>query len=151
MKLHRINWNWKLILMRGLISGTTIVIVILILPGIVAINANERPFLVNFAIVAIVFGLLNAFIKPIIQFVTFPLLFVSYGLVVIVVNAIMLLLLGFLLPNILDISNIWAALFGGALVGLIGVLLENILGVTPPIVDDYTDEDEFEEVIEEAS
>jgi putative membrane protein len=96
--------------MRGLISGITIVIVVLILPGIVAVNAEDRPFLVNFAIVAIVFGLLNAFIKPIIQFVTFPLLFVSFGLVVIVVNAVMLLLLGFLVPNILEITNFWAAL-----------------------------------------
>ena len=151
MKLHVIDWNWKLILMRGLISGITIVIVVLILPGIVAVNAEDRPFLVNFGIVAIVFGLLNAFIKPIIQFVTFPLLFVSFGLVIIAVNAIMLLLLGFLIPNILDITNIWAALFGGALVGFIGLILENLLGVTPPIVDDYKEEDEFEEVIEETA
>jgi putative membrane protein len=145
------NWNWKLLLMRALISGITIVIVVLILPGIVAVNAENRPFLVNFAIVAIVFGLLNAFIKPVIQFITFPLLFVSFGLVVIVVNAIMLLLLGLLVPNILEVTNIWAALFGGALVGFIGVILENLLGVTPPIIDDYKEEDEFEEVIEETA
>jgi putative membrane protein len=145
------NWNWKLLLMRALISGITIVIVVLILPGIVAVNAENRPFLVNFAIVAIVFGLLNAFIKPVIQFITFPLLFVSFGLVVIVVNAIMLLLLGLLVPNILEVTNIWAALFGGALVGFIGVILENLLGVTPPIIDDYKEEDDFEEVIEETA
>jgi hypothetical protein len=34
---------------------------------------------------------------------------------------------------------------------LIGVILENLLGVTPPIVDDYKEEDEFEEVIEETA
>jgi putative membrane protein len=123
--------NWKLILMRVVINGLAIALTAWLLPGIDVM----QPLLVNFLLMGAVFGLLNAFVKPAIQFLTLSLLFVTYGLVIILINTVMLLLLEFVFTGILLIENIWWAIAGGILIGLLGLFLENLLGLTPPIID----------------
>lgn len=125
------NFNWKLIVMRVVINGVAIALTAFLMPGI-TIAENS---LVNYLILGAIFGLVNAFLKPVIQFLTISLLFVTYGLVMVVVNAIILLLVSWLLNDALVVSNIWAALIGGAIMGLIGIFLEELLGLSPPIVD----------------
>ena len=98
-------------------------------------DSGRRFLLVLEQVLGAVFGLLNAFVKPIIQFLTLSLLFVTYGLVIIFINTLMLLILEFLFTDILLIENIWWAIAGGFLIGLLGIFLENLLGLTPPIVD----------------
>ena len=124
--------NWKLALLRILVNGVVIALTTWILPGIWVVDNRFGTFL----ILGAVFGLLNAFIKPIVQFLTLSFIFVTYGLVIIIINAIMLWFLTFFLPSFLQIQSVWAALAGGALVGFLGLLLESLLGMTPPIIDD---------------
>ncbi|MGD9046645.1 MAG: phage holin family protein [Anaerolineae bacterium] len=124
--------NWKLALLRILVNGVVIALTTWILPGIWVVDNKFGTFL----ILGAVFGLLNAFVKPIIQFLTLSFIFATYGLVIIVINAIMLLLLTVFLPSFLEIQSVWAALAGGALMGFLGLLLESLLGMTPPIIDD---------------
>jgi putative membrane protein len=128
MKSHL---NWKLILMRVVINGLAIALTAWLLAGIDVVD----PLLVNFLLMGAVFGLLNAFVKPAIQFLTLSLLFVTYGLVIILINTVMLLLLEFVFTGILLIENIWWAIAGGILIGLLGLFMENLLGLTPPIID----------------
>jgi putative membrane protein len=128
MKSHL---NWKLILMRVVVNGLAIALTAWLLAGIDVAD----PLLVNFLLMGAVFGLLNAFVKPAIQFLTLSLLFVTYGLVIILINTVMLLLLEFVFTGILLIENIWWAIAGGILIGLLGLFMENLLGLTPPIID----------------
>jgi len=133
MKLNRRrHWNWKLIILRIIVNAVAIALTVFIVPGI---RVPEYAY-GTFLILGAVFGLLNAFVKPIIQVLTLPLLFVTYGLVIIIINTVMLWLLSWLLGDILVINSLWSALLGGLVLGLLGMLLENILGLTPPIVDD---------------
>jgi hypothetical protein len=44
--------------------------------------------------------------------------------------------LTWLLPDLIEIKTLLAAFIGGALIGLLGMILEYGLGVTPPIMDD---------------
>jgi putative membrane protein len=126
------NWNWKLILMRVLVNGLSIAIIALLLPGVMV----APPFWRNLLILGVIAGILNAVVKPVVSFLTLPFIFATFGLVVVIINAIMFLILEFFFPNILFIESIWAALLGGLLLGLGGIFLENLLGMTPPIVDD---------------
>jgi hypothetical protein len=80
------------------------------------------------------FGVLNALVKPIFQFLTLRLLFASYGLVVVIINALMLILLGRFFPRTLAVNGIVPALLGGALVGIVSSFLENLLGINPPFM-----------------
>ena len=124
--------NWKLMIMRVLVNGVAIAITVLLLPGIQVVD----HMLLTYLILAIALGLLNAFVKPLVQILTLPFVFVTFGLVIVIINAAVLLLLEWLLPDLLSISGLVGALAGGALLGFLGIVLENLLGMTPPIVDD---------------
>jgi putative membrane protein len=124
--------KWKIILIRTIVNGLAIALVAFFMPGI----SLAEPSLVNFLILGVVFGLLNAFVKPIIQFLTISLLFITFGLILVVVNAVILLLLDWLMPQqFLTVQSVWAALLGGLLIGLLTSFLEELLGLTRPIVD----------------
>ena len=60
----------------------------------------------------------------------------TFGLVVVVVNAILLWLLTFVLGNRVEYRNVLSLLLGGAVIGLVTMVLETLLGTTRPVVDD---------------
>ena len=122
--------NWKVLLMSLVVNTIVIAVVIFITPGIKLVNYQFGTG--NLEWIAIVLALLNTFVKPILQLLTIRLLFVTYGLVLIITNALILYLLAFLIPN-LEIDNLLAALFGGIIMGLLGAFLEYLFGVTPPL------------------
>ncbi|MCB0193900.1 MAG: phage holin family protein [Anaerolineae bacterium] len=126
------KFNWKLVLMLILLNGTAIGLTALLLPGITV----PPPRLLHLLTLGAMFGLLNAFVKPIVQFLTISLLFVTYGLVIIIVNTLMFILLEFFLSDLLIVNSIWWAIIGGTAVSLVGVFLENLFGLSPPIIDD---------------
>ena len=74
------------------------------------------------------------------QVLTLPLIFVSYGLVVVAINGIILLLLSWLFPQRIVVNSLFVAFIGGAVIGMITIFLENLFGLTPPIVDDQVAE-----------
>jgi putative membrane protein len=121
--------NWKVLLMSLLINMVAIGLTALILPGFVLID-NRLLVLV---IIAAALGLLNTFIKPLLQLLTIRLLFVTYGLVLIITNTIVLLLLGWLFPNRIQIQGLFTAIIGGILIGLISMFLDYVFGVNPPL------------------
>jgi putative membrane protein len=125
------HFNIKVMIVRVILNGLILAITVLLLPGVKAVN----PSLLSFVILGAVFGLLNALIKPIIQVITLPYLFASYGLVVIIINSILLIVLALLAPELIVIETILGVLAAGAIVGVLSGVLESIFGVTPPILD----------------
>lgn len=128
------NWfrkrlNWRVLVMSLLINMFAIGLTALILPGLKLI---DNRFLV-LAVMAAVLGLLNTFIKPILQLLTIRLLFVTYGLILIVTNTVVLLLIGWIFPNRIEIQGIFTAILGGIMIGLIGMFLDYVFGVIPPL------------------
>src|SRR5512139_3086681 len=130
MKLFNLSrsFNWRILLVRILVNAVTLV-VLAILPGIKFIDPSFGKLL----LMAVVLGLINAFVKPILQFLTLSFLFVTYGFVLILINALVLLLLARLFDSY-QLASIWAALLGGVLIGLISSVLESFFGVAPPIL-----------------
>ncbi|MEE4239268.1 MAG: phage holin family protein [Anderseniella sp.] len=115
--------------MSLLINMFAIGLTALILPGLKLI---DNRFLV-LAVMAAMLGLLNTFIKPILQLLTIRLLFVTYGLILIVTNTVVLLLIGWIFPNRIEIQGIFTAILGGIMIGLIGMFLDYVFGVIPPL------------------
>lgn len=61
--------------------------------------------------VAILLGLVNTFVKPILLFLTFPITLITFGLFILVINALMLMLVDALIEG-LKIKNFgWAFLY----------------------------------------
>ncbi|NJN81865.1 MAG: phage holin family protein [Caldilineaceae bacterium] len=119
-----------------MINGLVLALIALLQPGITIIGEN----ILTLIILGLVFGLLNAFVKPVVQFLTLPLLFVTYGVIIIIINALMLSLLAFLMSNRIEIDGFLPALIGGIIFGILSTLLENIFGVSEPIIDTFAGE-----------
>ncbi|MFE2420488.1 phage holin family protein [Streptomyces hokutonensis] len=73
-------------------------------------------------LVAVVFGLVNFLVKPIVKLLTFPLFILTLGLITLVVNALMLLLTSWLADK-LDLSfhvdGFWTAVLGGLIISVV--------------------------------
>ncbi len=77
-------------------------------------------------LVAAVFGLVNALIKPIALLLSIPLLVITLGLFTFVVNALMLWLTA-MLVGALSVDGFWAALLGSVIISLVSFLFSVIL------------------------
>lgn len=75
---------------------------------------------------ALVFGVVNTFIKPLVSLLSLPLTILTLGLFHFVINAALLGLTAWLTPGF-SISGFWAALFGAIIVSLVATFLDGIL------------------------
>ncbi|MFJ8026669.1 phage holin family protein [Streptomyces sp. NPDC096311] len=81
-------------------------------------------------VVALVFGLVNFLVKPVVKVLTFPLFILTLGLITLVVNALMLLLTSWVADK-LDLSfhveGFWTAVVGGLIVSVVSWALNVVL------------------------
>lgn len=88
---------------------------VLLVPGIKTKN------ILAFVIAATVLGLINAFLRPALWFLTAPLSVLSFGLFALVINALMIMLAAALVPNF-EVKGFGSALLGAILMAIIGVI-----------------------------
>ena len=80
--------------------------------------ANKKSLFVS----ALLLGLANAVIRPIIVILTIPLTLVTFGLFLLVINALMMLLVSALVPGF-RISGFWTAFFASIVVTLLSLIV----------------------------
>jgi putative membrane protein len=76
--------------------------------------------------VALVFGFVNAFIRPVAKILTFPLIIITLGIFALVVNGLMLLLTSGLSGALglgFHVDGFWAAFWGAIVVSIISTIL----------------------------
>lgn len=73
-------------------------------------------------VVALVFGVLNAILKPILLFLSLPFLVITLGLFALVVNAMMLMLTAALF-DYFDVAGFGSALLGSIVISIVTLLL----------------------------
>lgn len=123
------HFNWRMMLVRILVNALALIIISL-LPDIDFVE----PTILRVLFVAVMLGILNAFIKPIVQFLTLRFIFITYGFAVVIINTIILLLLNIVVPNMFQVASFRWALVGGAVMGLITAFLESLFGLQLPIL-----------------
>ena len=78
-------------LLRAALTGFALWVVTIVVPGIGFVGGNSTITRVGIIfVVAVVFGVVNAIIKPIVQLISIPLYIVTLGLIHVVINALML-------------------------------------------------------------
>jgi putative membrane protein len=112
-------------LLRVIINAIAIAITASLLPGIHVVNQDLGTLLV----IGLIFGLVNALIKPILAVLTCPFIILTLGLFIFVINGAMLLLTASLSGGRLIIDGFWWAVLGGIIMGIVGLVLESVLGV----------------------
>jgi putative membrane protein len=78
-------------------------------------------------IVAIVLGLLNIFIKPILVILTLPITFVTLGLFLLVINALIIILCDNIVGGF-SVDSFWTALFFSVILSILQCIMYKILG-----------------------
>lgn len=117
-----------LFLLRLIATAIALWVSVLIVPGIT--YAGGALGLVG---VAVVFGLVNAFIRPILKLLTCPLVVLTLGLFVFVLNGLMLWLTSELSMSVgidFRVDGFWAAILGAIIVSLTSTALTLLLGAT---------------------
>jgi putative membrane protein len=116
----------KLIL-RWLIIAVSLYLAVLIVPGITV----EGDAWVAFAVTALVLGLVNAIIRPILKLLSCGFIIITLGLFVFIINAGTFLLASRIAQNWFGVgfyvANFGAALLGSIVVSIVSVVLSQIL------------------------
>lgn len=106
------------IVLRIVINAVALWVADAIVPGLSVSDSTGELILV-----AIVFGVVNAFIKPIVQILSCPLTILTLGLFTLVINALMLMLTGWLTGGAVSAENFWAALLGSIVISIASTVL----------------------------
>jgi len=77
-------------------------------------------------LVALIFGLVNAVIKPILKVLSFPVIILTLGLFALVINAAMLGLTA-AVTDTLSVANFWSALLGSIVISIVGAVLNRFV------------------------
>ncbi|MCL4273304.1 MAG: phage holin family protein [Anaerolineales bacterium] len=108
-------------LLRWAINAAGLYAAIWIVPGI-----NFIGDWTGILWIALIFGLLNALVRPLLKFLTCPLIILTLGLFTIVVNTLMLMLtssVGQSLGIAFMVDGFWSALLGSLVISLVSVVL----------------------------
>ncbi|WP_313674992.1 phage holin family protein [Mycolicibacterium sp.] len=116
-------------LVRAGFTGLALWLVTLIVPGISFVGGETTVQKIGIIfVVAVIFGVVNALIKPIVSLLSIPLYIVTLGLFHVVVNALMLWITAWITDHTthwgLHIDRFWwTAIWGAILLSIVGWLL----------------------------
>ena len=118
---------------RVLINAVAIWLATVLLSGLVVVGGTTTPErALVIAGVALVFGLVNAVVKPVVKLLSFPLYIVTLGLFTLVVNALMLMLTAWFTELTtwgLRVDGFGTAVIGALLISVVSFLLSALTGV----------------------
>jgi len=109
------------ILVRWGINAIAIWVAIELVPGI---EHTGSP--ASLILIALVFGLVNALVRPVLTLLTCPLILLTLGLFILVINALMLALTAWLVPS-LSIAGFWPALLGALIISVVSSVISMLI------------------------
>src|SRR5687767_10251135 len=114
-------------ILRWAINAIGLYLAVLILPGI-----DLRSDLVSILWLALIFGLINALFRPLLQFLTCPLIILTLGLFTLVINTFMFWLTSVIGQSfgfglIITDPVWWNAFLGGLVISVVSIALTMIL------------------------
>ena len=111
------------LLIRWVIVAVSLFVAAWLVPGI---RVEGNAWLI-FAIMAVILGLVNAIVRPILTFLTCSLVIFTLGLFLLVINALMLWLASSIAVNWFHVGfyvdGFWAAFLGALIVSIVTVIL----------------------------
>ncbi|MGV0624762.1 phage holin family protein [Mycolicibacter minnesotensis] len=121
-------------LLRAALTGLALWIVTQIVPGVEIVGGDTTVERVGVVlVVALIFGLVNAFIKPVVQLLSIPLYILTLGLFHIVINALMLWITAWITERTtkhwgLTIADFWwDAIWAAIVLSLVGWVLSLVV------------------------
>lgn len=104
-----------------MINAAALYVAVLVVPGI-----ELRGDWTGILWLALISGLLNALVRPLLKFLTCPLIILTLGLFTIIINTAMLILtskIGQALGIGLTVDGFWQALLGSLVISIVSIVL----------------------------
>ena len=114
-------------LLQILVNAAALWVAVLIVPGL---DWNGDQWW-KFLLVAVIFSLINTYIKPILRILTLPISVVTLGLFLLVINALLLMLTGAFSGELdlgFAVRDFWAALLGSIVISIVSWVLSMVVG-----------------------
>jgi putative membrane protein len=111
------------LLLRVLITAAALWVAASLIPGIRVDGVGYT------LLAALVLGIINAIVRPVLVFLTFPITLLTLGLFIFVLNAFCLWLTSRLVPGI-EVHGFWAAFLGALVVSAVSWILTAFLSDT---------------------
>lgn len=93
-------------LIHWIVSAIVIFSIAYVLPGIHVANFTAA------LVFALILGIINAFLKPVLIILTLPITILTLGLFTLVINALLILLTSAIVPGFIIDGFVWALIFG---------------------------------------
>ena len=120
------------VLTRLIVTAIATAAAVWLIPGIDLTAADTSDKVITLLVVALIFGVVNAIVKPVVTVVSTCFVVLTLGLFLLVINALMLLLtsgLSTLFGLGFHVDGFWPALFGSIVISIVGALLGGLLNV----------------------
>lgn len=117
-------------LIRVVVDALALAAAAWLLEGIRVTGDSPEDQALTLVLVALVFGVINAVIAPVAKLLSLPLVIVTLGLFLIVVNAAMLMLTGWISGEIglgFEVTDFWTAVLGAIVITIATWILEAVL------------------------
>ena len=109
------------LLVRVVVNALALAVATWLLDGITLTAATDGRRVVSMLVVALVFGVVNAVVRPVVKLLSLPFILLTLGLLLLVINALMLLLTGWLSGRLgigFHVDGFWTAVVGSVIVTL---------------------------------
>ena len=119
------------VLARVLITAVALFVAAEVVPGIQLLSSSTLTKVTTLVVVALIFGVVNAVLKPIVKTLGCVFYLLTLGLIGLVVNALLLWLTSWVAGKLSEpfhITGFWPAFWGAIIVGVVGWLLSLTLG-----------------------
>ena len=111
------------LLIRWIIASFSLFIAVWLVPGI-RVEGNAWG---AYAVMAVILGLINAIIRPILKLLSLPIIILTLGLFLLVINGITLWMASALAIEVFHVGfyvdGFWSALLGALIVSIVSVIL----------------------------
>lgn len=121
MLVARLVWNW-------LLNSLVLALIIVLIPAIHFATALDLRSEIRVILLAgLILGILNSFVKPLLKLLSLPLILITGGLFLIIINVIILMLVTWLVPELI-IPDFITYLIAAILLGILNTI-ENLFFV----------------------
>lgn len=118
-------------LIRFLASAVAICVATYFVPGISLSAGSTQAKIIAMLCVAVIFGVVNAVVKPLFELVTAPLTLITLGLFLLVINTVLMMLTSWLAGKLglgWHVAGWGAAFWGALIVSIVSFILHAFLG-----------------------
>jgi putative membrane protein len=101
-----------------------------LLDGIRFEGADWQEKLVPLLLAAVILGLVSVFVKPVVKVLSLPFIILTIGLFLLVVNALMLMLTGWIAGQVdvgFEVDGFWTALVGSIVITLVTSIVDSFV------------------------